>query len=138
MGSMYAQNDGTWGDGRAVEVRFPITDTELPEGLSQEEQLERMKADRERWPWLGGEIKGQRGPDEWEVVVYDERLAQLEDGSPAPPGTPPEDLRYPTCYRDGSEIREPQREAEPSAEAPGETSPEAVLARLDAELEAGQ
>jgi hypothetical protein len=134
----HAENDGTWGDGQAVEVRFPISDTELPEGLSQEEQLERMKADRERWPWLGGEIKGQCGPAEWEVVVYDERLAQLEDGSPAPAGTPGEDLLFPTCYRDGSEIREPQREAEPSAEAPGEISPEAVLARLDAELEAGQ
>jgi len=178
---MYAENDGTWDDGRAVEVRFPISATELPEGLSQEEQLERMKADRETWPWLGGEIVGQCGPDEWEVAVYDERLAQLEDGSPAPAGTPGEDLRYPTCYRDSSEIREPQPEAgKPFSEMtgdelraavgagvpgaarayaqthrvlcahadqdgraahwlePGEKCPDVVLARLDADLEAGQ
>jgi hypothetical protein len=135
---MYAENDGTWSDGQAVEVRYPLAAAEPPEGLSDDERTEQLRADRETWPWLPGEILLQCGPGEWEVVVYDERLAQLEDGSPAPAGTPGEDLRYPTCYRDGSEIREPQREAEPSAEAPGETSPEAVLARLDAELEAGQ
>jgi hypothetical protein len=131
-------NDGRWPEAHAVEVRYPLTEWQSPEGVSDDEAHRLMKADRERWPWLGGEIKGQCGPAEWEVVVYDERLAQLEDGSPAPAGTPGEDLLFPTCYRDGSEIREPQREAEPSAEAPGEISPEAVLARLDAELEAGQ
>jgi hypothetical protein len=117
MGSMYEKNDGTWGEGQAVEVRFPVADLELPEGMSDAEQLVLRKQERDRWPWLMGEILGQCGPDEWEVVVYDERLAQLEDGSPAPDGTPPEDLRYPCCFRDASEIRAPQREAEPDREA---------------------
>jgi hypothetical protein len=32
-------------------------------------------------------------------------LATLEDGSPAPAGTAYEDLFYPCCFRDASEIR---------------------------------
>jgi len=91
--------DSTWGDGHAVEVRYPLANVEIP--------------GRETWPWLPGEILLQCGPDEWEVAVYDKRLAQFEDGSRAPAGTPAGDLRYPTCYRDSSEIREPQRVAEP-------------------------
>jgi len=55
--------------------------------------------ERETWPWLPGEIAGQCGPDEWECVIYDRRVARLEDGSPAPDGTPDEDLYFPLCRR---------------------------------------
>jgi hypothetical protein len=112
MGSWYAENDGTWPDEQAVEVRYPLTEWQRPEGMSADETLAAQKAERETWPWLPGEIAGQCGPDEWEVMVNAPELAQLEDGSPAPDGTAEEDLFFPTCYRDGSEIREPQREAE--------------------------
>jgi hypothetical protein len=155
--------DGRWPEAHAVEVRYPLTSWTPPEGISDDKTLELMKADRQTWPWLTGEIAGQCGPDEWEVVVYDDRLAQLEDGSPAPEGTPGEDLFFPRCFRDSSEIREPQRAAEVQpgepgyareyaathrvlcAHAdqdgrgahwlePGEKSPAAALARLDAEV----
>jgi hypothetical protein len=40
-----------------------------------------------------------------EVCVEDAALAVLEDGSVPPPGTPEDDLLYPVCFRDASEIR---------------------------------
>jgi hypothetical protein len=111
-------SEETWGDGQTVEVRYPLADLELPGDLPDDEQMALMRADRGTWPWLPGEIVLQCGPDEWEVVVCDERLAQLEDGSPAPAGTRPEDLFYPTCYRDVGEIREPFAEAETALAEP--------------------
>jgi hypothetical protein len=39
------------------------------------------------------------------VIVEEPSLAELTDGSPAPEGTPAEDLHFPDCYRDSSEIR---------------------------------
>ena len=32
-------------------------------------------------------------------------MAELEDGSPAPEGTPDDDLLFPQCYQDSSELR---------------------------------
>ncbi len=73
---------------------------------------------RESWPWMPGVIENQCGPDEWLVTVYSRELAELEDGSPAPEGTPGEDLWFPQCFRDSSELRPaPEPEAEPGAEA---------------------
>jgi hypothetical protein len=39
------------------------------------------------------------------VRVEVRELARLDDGSPVPAGTADEDLFYPCCFRDASEIR---------------------------------
>jgi hypothetical protein len=62
-------------------------------------------ADRASWPWLPGSILEQCGPDEWKVRVEARELATVEDGRPAPDGTPDHELLYPCCYRDAAEIR---------------------------------
>ena len=49
----------------------------------------------------------QCGPDEWRVLVQDPRLATLEDGTPAPDGTPGDELCYPAVFGDASEIEHP-------------------------------
>jgi hypothetical protein len=46
------------------------------------------------------------------VTIEDRRLVELEDGILAPEGTPDEDLLFPQCYRDSSELQ-----AMPEAEA---------------------
>ena len=62
-------------------------------------------ANREDWPWLPGWIVEICGPDEWQVCVQDYSLALMEDGRVPPPGTPGQELLFPVCYRDSSEIR---------------------------------
>ena len=47
----------------------------------------------------------QCGPDEWEVLAGAIEVATLEDGSPAPDGTPGGDLLCPIAFRDAGEIR---------------------------------
>jgi hypothetical protein len=89
---MDEDNDSRFPDGSAVEVRYPRT--------RQEEQ-----GDRSAWPWLPGSILGRCGAGEWHVCVEARELATLEDGSPAPAGTVDEDLFFPCCFRDASEIR---------------------------------
>ena len=89
---MDEDNDGRFPEGSRVEVRYPRDE--------QEEQ-----GDRVGWPWLPGLILSQCGPDEWYVCVEARELAMLDDGSPAPDATADEDLFYPCCFRDGSEIR---------------------------------
>ena len=69
-------------DDTAVLVRFPRTGAE-------------EQGDRGSWPWLPGTVVQQVGPDEWQVLVEAPELAE-EDGG---------ELRYPVCYRDGSELR---------------------------------
>jgi hypothetical protein len=93
MGSSYADNDGRFPDDSAVEVRYPATRDE-----------DRAEV-RETWPWLPGSVAGQCGPDEWHIIVEVRALALLEDGSPAPEDTPDDDLWFPGCFRDSSEIR---------------------------------
>ena len=88
---MDEDNDGRFPDDSAVEVRYP---------QGKEEQ-----GDRSAWPWLPGSIVEQCAPDEWRVCVEARELAMLDDGSPAPTGTADEDLFYPCCFRDASEIR---------------------------------
>jgi hypothetical protein len=47
------------------------------------------------------------GPDEWEIVIEDRRVAKLEDEvTSAPQGTPEDDLCRPAVFRDSTEIRE--------------------------------
>ena len=42
--------------------------------------------------------------------MQDPALAFLDDGTVPPPGTPDEDLCYPCCFRDASELRLPGTE----------------------------
>jgi hypothetical protein len=85
-------NDGKFPDESPVEVRYPCSE--------QEEQDE-----RERWPWLPGTIVEQCGPDEWYVCVVARELGVLDDGRLAADSTPGDDLSFPCCFRDSSEIR---------------------------------
>lgn len=94
------ENDGRFPDESEVQVRFP--GPEDPQG------------DRELWSWLSGTIEQQCGPDEWLVTIEDRSVATQQDGSPAPEGTAEDDLWHPACYRDSSELRQP--EAEPVTE----------------------
>jgi len=86
------ENDGRFPDESPVLVRYPL---DGPPSVS----------DRAEWPWLQGTIEQQCGPNEWLVTIEDRRLAELDDGSPAPEGTPDEDLLFPQCYRDSSELQ---------------------------------
>src|SRR5436305_478100 len=53
------------------------------------------------WPGVAATILSRCGPDEWELVIEDERATSIEDGAG-------EDGRcYPIVFRDGSEIRLP-------------------------------
>jgi hypothetical protein len=89
---MDEDDDGRFPDNSPVLVRYPRN--------KREEQ-----GDRLAWPWLLGSILCQCGPDEWHVCVDDRELASLDDGRPAPDGTADEDLSYPCCFRDATEIR---------------------------------
>jgi hypothetical protein len=84
--------------------------TEFPEGTRVEARYPRSKqeehGDRAAWPWLPGVIEEVCGPDEWLITVTAPELATLEDGSPAPAGTDPDEVWHPQCFRDASEIRE--------------------------------
>ena len=113
MSGMIGENDGRFPDESEVLVRYPVhPGPERQPGQSQAEHLAALRAERETWPWLPGTIEQQCGPDEWLVTIEDRRLAELDDGSPAPDGTPDEDLLFPQCYRDSSELQ-----AMPEAEA---------------------
>jgi hypothetical protein len=96
-------NDGRFPDDSTVAVRYPGTPE--PENWPPGGPPRHSQADRESWPWLPGTIMAQCGPGEWRVCVEVRELAQLEDGSAAPEGTPDEDLFYPVCFRDASELR---------------------------------
>jgi len=74
-----------------VEVPYPLT-------------RDQEHADRAAWPWLPGPgwVVSVCGLDEWEVCVQAPELATQHDG---------EDW-YPTCFRDSSEIRLPEAQAD--------------------------
>jgi hypothetical protein len=103
--TMTEDNDGRFPDQSEVLVRYPLTLTEQKPGQSDAERLAELAAERRTWPWLPGTVEHQCGPDEWKITIEDRRLAELEDGTPAPDGTPDEDLLFPQCFRDASEIR---------------------------------
>ena len=65
-----------------VLVKYPLT-------------MAQKDGDRAAWPWLPGWIARECGPDEWEVVVEDERLAMEQAG----------ETIYPVCFRDSSELQ---------------------------------
>ncbi len=79
-------------DGSPVEVPFPLPP-------------EQEAGPRDAWPWLPAVVLHQCGPDEWRVRVDARELPALDDGTPAPPGTPEDDLLHPVCFRDAGEIR---------------------------------
>ena len=66
-----------------------------------------------------GWVSAVCGSDEWQIVVQSPELAELEDGTPAPEGTPEQEAYYPAVFRDASEIR-PAPEAEPERRRPPE------------------
>ena len=72
-----------------VEVRYPLT--------SQQEH-----GDRDAWPWLPGWVVSACGPDEWQICVQAPELAMQHDG----------ETLYPVCFRDSSEIRVLQAQAD--------------------------
>jgi hypothetical protein len=69
--------EGSW-----VQVRFPLT-------------REQEQADRAGWPWLPGWVVSVCGLDEWEICVQAPELATWHEG----------EAWYPVCFRDSSEIR---------------------------------
>ena len=89
---MTYDNDGRFPDGAPVRARYPHGGR-------------RSGGDRDAWPWLDATVEQQCGPDEWLVTIEDRRAAELEDGTPAPAGTPDDQLLFPMCFRDASELR---------------------------------
>jgi hypothetical protein len=89
---MFEDNDGRFADDSLVEVRYPRS--------KQEEH-----GDRSAWPWLPGSIVGQCGPDEWQVCVEAPEVLVDAGGRPVADGVWPDDVFYPCCFRDSSEIR---------------------------------
>jgi hypothetical protein len=92
-------NDGRFPEDEAVEVRYP-----LPGGDD---------ADRKAWPWLPGYVVQQCDRDEWQVLVEDRRLAEIDPEARVPADTPLDELRndqltFPLVFRDSSEIRRPE------------------------------
>ncbi len=59
--------------------------------------------DANTWSWLPGAIIERVGPDEWYVAVEAPELAEPDPDIPN--GDAPENLIYPACFRDTSELR---------------------------------
>jgi hypothetical protein len=88
-----AENDGKFPDGSPVLTPYPLTPEQAtPDG-------------RPEWPWLPGWIVSQCGPDEWLICVQAPGLGRLDDDSIPPPGTPDDEMNFPCCFRDASEIK---------------------------------
>jgi hypothetical protein len=106
VNGMVQDNDGRFPDESPVLVRYPLPPFwEQKPGQSDAERLAELAAERKAWPWLPGTVEQQCGPDEWLITVEDRRLAEIDDGRPAPTGTADEDLLFPQCFRDSSKLR---------------------------------
>jgi hypothetical protein len=90
---MTCDDGNPYPDGTPILVRYPCTEAE-------------QQADREQWPYLPGTIEQRVGEDEWQVIVQDRAVAELEDGTAPPDATPDENLWHPVVYRDRSEIKQ--------------------------------
>jgi hypothetical protein len=86
---MMIENDGQFPEDTPVLVWYPPPSAD--------------NSDRGTWAWLPGSILSQCCADEWYVVV--EAPALTEPDPSAPDGVAPENLLYPACFRDSSEIR---------------------------------
>jgi hypothetical protein len=110
----YDPNDGRFPDESQVEIRYParlVNDEWVPVGALTRDEGGLSRAD---WPWLPGTVVGQCGPEEWQVRVDVDELAEDdiddqvdEDGRPL--------LWYPAVFRDASELRT-QRRADTDAD----------------------
>lgn len=96
---------------KPVEVRYPLTP-------------EQAQGDRSAWPWLPGWVAEVCGPDEWQVCVQTPGLGRTAEGEIPEPGVADDEVFFPVCFRDSSEIREPAPEA---AHLEAEAEPEAEL-----------
>jgi hypothetical protein len=74
--------------------------------------------DRSSWSWLPGSILSQCGPDEWHVVVEVPALAEPDPSIPN--GDAPENLVYPACFRDATELRAVHRLVRPAEQRVGQ------------------
>ena len=93
MGPSIPENNWVvFAEDEAVWVKYPRDERE-------------KKGDRAGWPWLPGTIVQQSGPDKWQVCVEHMSVAVREDGSRPTLHTPRNQLYYPLCCRDSSEIR---------------------------------
>lgn len=106
---MRHQNDGRFPDDSAVLVRYPLGGP----------PVRQRSRDRAVAAWHGGAAVR---PNEWLVTFEDRRLTELEDGTLAPESTPDEDLLFPRCYRDSSELQ-PMPEARQVSEREHELRP---------------
>jgi len=88
----YASSGNPFPDEAPVLVKYPRTP-------------EQEKAARESWPWLPGTIVQRCGPDEWQVCVEAREVAMIEDGTWPPEDVPGDELLFPCCFRDSSELR---------------------------------
>lgn len=103
---MTCNSDSAFADQSAVLVRYPLgPNPPRQPGQPDGDYMAVLNAARATWPWLEGTVEQQCGPDEWLITIEDRRLAVLDDGSPAPEGTADEDLLFPQCYRDSSELQ---------------------------------
>jgi hypothetical protein len=59
--------------------------------------------DRSTWAWLPGSVVSQCGLDEWCILVEAAEWAERDPN--LPDENAPENLLYPPCFRDASEIR---------------------------------
>jgi hypothetical protein len=59
--------------------------------------------DRSTWAWLPSSVVSQCCTDEWCIVVEAPALAESDPS--LPDGDAPENLLYPLCFCDSSEIR---------------------------------
>ena len=75
-----------------VETRYPLTS-------------EQEHGDRAAWPWVPGWVASVCGPDEREICVQTPEVAMQHQGETV----------YPVCFRDSSEIRPVEQEAEAQA-----------------------
>ncbi|GAA0968926.1 hypothetical protein GCM10009555_015130 [Acrocarpospora macrocephala] len=60
------------------------------------------EADGDSWAWLPGSVIDECGPGEWSIVI---EVSVLAEPDPSVSDAGPEDMLYPVCFRDASEIR---------------------------------
>ncbi|MFI7639099.1 hypothetical protein [Nonomuraea sp. NPDC049400] len=88
-GDRPGRNDGRFPEDTPVLVRYPVRDDQ--------------REDRNSRPWLPGTVLEQCGFDERRIVIEVPALA--EPDLSVPNGDAPENLLYPACFRDATEIR---------------------------------
>lgn len=111
-GPRYDPNDGRFPDEAQVGVRYPAR-------LVDGEWVPVVGVDRDEWPWLPGTVVGQCGPEEWQVRVDVDELAE-DDVEDQVDGNGRPLLWYPAVFRDASELRVQRRaDVDTDADADG-------------------